>query len=63
MKKIMMIALLMSVNVSISANVIGPNKSGIYHIDAWGDKKCPDKIEEIPASGTKFKVKSETAFL
>jgi len=53
----------MSVNVSISANVIGPNKSGIYHIDAWGDKKCPDKIEEIPASGTKFKVKSETAFL
>jgi len=62
----LILALSMILAVTCSANVIGPNASGIYHVDVWGAeieaKKKEPKVSDFPMGDMKcLNVKGQIA--
>lgn len=62
--RIVALALTLMLSTALQANVIGPNKDGIYRVDQWGAKKGKEKKDlKLSDKCDYFTVQDETALL
>lgn len=62
--RIVALALTLMLSTALQANVIGPNKDGIYKVDQWGNDKGSDNRKiKLNDKCDYFTVKGETALL
>lgn len=58
------LALMLMLSTGLQANVIGPNKDGVYKVDQWGAPKSTDKKKvKLNDNAYSISIESETAII
>lgn len=64
MRTVIALALAVTLNTALHANVIGPNKDGIYKVDQWGaPKETKKKTVKFSDTPDYFTIQDENRFM